>query len=378
VRVRVLDCIKAVDAAAWNAVAGSAYPFLRHEFLDALEASGSVGREAGWLPQHLAVEDGGRLVAVMPCYLKGHSWGEYVFDWQWAHAYERHGFAYYPKLLSAIPFTPATGPRLAVADGVNASGVAAAVLATVEDRMDAADASSWHLLFPDAAGREAVADADLLLRHGLQYHWHNRGYGDFDDFLATMSSRKRKAIRKERRGIAEQGVDVTVVEGPDIDRELWHRFYLFYQVTYAKRSGHGGYLTEDFFLQLGERLPEQVVMVTARRDGRLIGAALNLRGADTLYGRYWGCTEEVSGLHFEACYYRGIDYCIERGLARFDAGAQGEHKLQRGFEPTVTCSLHRIRHPEFRRAIGAFLREERVAVEQWRQDALGQLPFKRE
>jgi len=365
-----------VSPGEWDALAGTGNPFLRHAFLAALEASGSVGERAGWAPHHLLLREDGRLRAALPCYLKTHSWGEYVFDWAWAEAYARQGLEYYPKLLAAVPFTPATGPRLLLAPGVALAGALAQALAAIETELGVRRLSSFHLLFPEPVLAEACAAQGLLRRTGVQFHWLNRGYRDFEDFLAGFVSRKRKQLRRERREVGQGGLVGERRDGHAIDAALWDSFYTFYQMTYAKRSGHGGYLEREFFHRLGEAMPGQLMLALARRDGRPVAAALNLVGADTLYGRYWGASEEHPMLHFELCYYQGIEFCIERGLARFDAGAQGEHKLARGFEPVITESFHRIAHPGFRRAIAEFLARERIASERYREAARSELPFR--
>lgn len=376
-RVETAPAIGAVDAAAWDALAGAGSPFLRHAFLAALESSGSVGGDSGWEPRHLLLREGGRLLAAMPCYAKTHSYGEYVFDWAWAEAWARNGLRYYPKLLTAVPFTPATGPRLLRAPDVEAGTALDAFLGHIDEALERQAYSSWHLLFPEAALAGACAERGLLRRCGVQFHWHNRGYRDFDDFLEGFASRKRKQLKRERRQVAEQGLEIRRLRGAEVDAALWDRFHLFYQMTYARRSGHGGYLNRGFFHALGAAMPDALLLVLAYRDGEPVAGALNLQGPDALYGRYWGCTEAYAQLHFELCYYQGIEHCIAEGLARFDAGAQGEHKLARGFEPVITESFHRIPHPAFRAAVADFLRREQPAVERYAEEAAQGLPFRR-
>lgn len=370
--------IRSISATDWDALAGEAYPFTRHGFLAALEASGSVGGRSGWHPHHLLVHEraSGRLLAAMPTYLKDHSYGEYVFDWGWADAWHRNGLDYYPKLLSAIPFTPCGGPRLLIAEGADRKEVIDAAINAIDEATAEQGWSGWHLLFPDTETAAELKQRGCATRYGVQYHWHNYGYGDFDDFLATMSSRKRKNLRRERRQVEEQGISMRTLRGSEISAEDWKQFYLFYQMTYAKRSGHGGYLTGEFFNELAQRLPEQVMMVMADHGDDCVGGALYLVGDDTLYGRYWGCIEEYNQLHFEACYYRGIDYCIENGLQRFDAGAQGEHKLTRGFEPVLTRSSHRIADHRFDSAIRDFLRREEPSIRAYCEQAREALPYR--
>ncbi len=370
---RYIDSIDEVSPKQWDGVLGSDYPFLRHAFLAALERSGATNRNSGWQPRHLLLEDKGTLVGHLPLYLKSHSYGEYVFDWSWADAYRRNGLAYYPKLLCAIPYTPATGPRLSLLPDYEAADIQTGLVAELIAQSELL-ASSLHVLFPLEA--ESALWSPLSERVGAQYHWFNRGYGSFDDFLDSFSSRKRKSLRRERRRVAEQGVSLRCIDGTAISAALWSFFYHCYQMTYAKRSGHGGYLNEAFFVELGQSMPEQLLMVVAERDGSPIAAALNFKDKQTLYGRYWGCIEEVECLHFEACYYQGIDYCISEGLQRFDPGAQGEHKIQRGFEPVQTRSRHWIVDERFRLAIDHFLQEETPAIADYLDDARRLLPFK--
>lgn len=371
-----ITAISDIEATPWNALCGTAYPFLRHEFLNALEQSGSVAADTGWLPQHVLLHEGDALVAVMPLYVKRHSYGEYVFDWSWADAYQRHGHLYYPKLVTAIPFTPITGPRYGIADGADATSVRGALLAAVSAHARELHASSWHLLFPEDDEHRAWTDMGLLARRAVHFQWFNRGYATMDDFLAAFNSRKRKNLVKERRRLIEAGVTCERIEGAQITRDLWRHFYRCYQLTYARRSGHGGYLSAGFFEQLGATMPEQLMLVVARLQGEIIASALTLRSQDTLFGRYWGASRDIDGLHFEACYYQGIEYCIERGLARFDPGVQGEHKIQRGFEPVYTCSNHLIRHEGFREAIAEFIGRENRHLEQYREEAAALLPFR--
>lgn len=372
------DAIADVGQAAWDTVAGTAYPFTRYSFLHALEQTGAVSPESGWRPHHLLVKQDGQLCAVMPGYLKSHSYGEYVFDWAWADAYHRYGRDYYPKLLFAIPFTPATGPRLCVAEGSDRDAVLVAVANQLPDYVAGMGASSLHILFSDADTADRWQAEGFSQRVGPQYHWFNNGYRGFDDFLARFSSRKRKNLRKERRTVAEQGLTLERLRGDQVSPELWRFFFHCYQITYAKRSGHGGYLPERFFSQLAQTMPEQLVLVVARHQGEPVAAALNFRGDNTLYGRYWGCVREYDFLHFEACYYQGIEYCIEQGLARFDPGAQGEHKIQRGFEPILTYSNHWLADPAFARAVDDFLDRERDHIAAYLSEARELLPFKAE
>ncbi|MHA7817287.1 MAG: GNAT family N-acetyltransferase [Pseudohaliea sp.] len=374
--LQALASLEALPAAAWDGLGTVGYPFLRHDFLRGLEATGCTTAESGWQPCHLVLRDGEAVEAAAPGYLKGHSYGEYVFDWAWADAWRRMGLQYYPKLVTAIPFTPATGPRLLCRPGVDEAGAWAALLEGVKQLAGRRGLSSWHILFPEPETAAILDGLGLATRHAVQFHWFNRGYGDFDDFLATFASRKRKALRRERRRVAEQGLTLRTLTGPEIRPADWATFHRFYQLTYAKRSGHGGYLTREFFTEVAPRLGDQVVMVLAGHGGRDVAGALYFRGEDALYGRYWGCEEEFDCLHFEACYYRGIDYCIAEGIARFDPGAQGEHKIQRGFEPIHTRSSHWIAEPALADAVAAFTREELDHVEAYRREAAKLLPFR--
>ncbi|HEY3698575.1 MAG TPA: GNAT family N-acetyltransferase [Spongiibacteraceae bacterium] len=376
-KIEFIDSITAISAAQWNAIAGTDYPFTRHEFLHILESSGCTNSGSGWQPQHVLVKRGNDVIAVMPLYLKYHSYGEYVFDWSWADAYRRHGLQYYPKMLCAIPFTPATGPRLCVAPAENCDDIAAQVIAALRRRIDVGDLSSLHILFPQPELSNALKQAGLSERLGVQYHWFNRKFSSFDDFLATFNSRKRKNLRKERARIAEQELQLRTIEGENITADHWRLFHRFYELTYAKRSGHGGYLNAQFFQELGRQLSEHMMMTLAYWRDEAIAGALYFRGGTTLYGRYWGCVREFDCLHFEACYYQGIEYCIRNGLQHFDPGAQGEHKIQRGFVPIETFSYHWIKDRAFRGAIDDFIQREHLAIAEHITAAADLLPFKR-
>lgn len=382
-QVRFIDSLDRIDREQWNAVTGTDYPFTRHEFLSALEITGATDSRSGWQPNHLLVydDDGGRLLAAMPLYLKFHSYGEYVFDWSWANAYHRAGLEYYPKLLAAIPYTPASGPRLCIASDIDRGSITSLVVETLKEEAARHAASSAHVLFPECGLKDRLQNAGFDYRRGVQYHWFNRHYGCFEDFLADFSSRKRKNLKKERRRIGEQGLRLETLCANQVSDAVWERFYYFYQLTYAKRSGHGGYLTQAFFEQVARTMPEHIVLILAyddRRDPEPIAGALNFRDRHTLYGRYWGCLAEYDFLHFETCYYQGIEYCIRHGLDRFDPGAQGEHKIQRGFTPVETWSNHWLSRPEFRLAIRDFLRRDNLAMQDYLRQARELLPFKRD
>lgn len=362
VTVKVLGSIHDVSANAWDACAGTDDPFLSHGFLAALEDSGSVSAETGWLPKHLAaLGRDGSVVACSPLYLKSHSYGEYVFDWSWAEAYERSGGRYYPKLQAAVPFTPITGRRFLLGPDAlpGTAEVLAAAMARLAERLEI---SSLHVTFPTETEWRMLGGLDWLMRTGYQFHWENRGYHCFDDFLADLSSRKRKAIRKERAAVSDQNITVRTLSGDAIEERHWDVFYRFYRDTHGRKWGHA-YLNRAFFSLLAAAIGDQVVLVIAESsDGRPVGGALNILGRDTLYGRYWGCEAHYRFLHFEACYYRAIDFAIEHGVARVEAGAQGEHKIQRGYLPRPTYSAHWIADPGFRRAVERFLQTERRAA----------------
>ena len=369
---RISGSVGAFDAAAWNALAGD-NPFMRHEFLTALEDSGSVGPGSGWQPVPLVIsaEDGPPLAA-MPAYAKGHSQGEYVFDHAWADAYERAGGNYYPKLQIAAPFPPATGPRLLLSN----PALAAPLISAAEQLCLQNQFSSAHATFIEPDQVPLFEDADWLLRTDIQFHWVNQGFASFDDFLATLTSRKRKDLRKERAA-AQEGLEIVRLTGDDIRPHHWDAFWHFYQDTGARKWGQP-YLTRAAFDLLGERMGEKIVLVLALEDGEPIAGALNFIGGDALYGRYWGCTRQVRFLHFELCYYQAIDVAIELGLARVEAGAQGGHKLARGYEPVETVSAHWIADPGFRSAVAEFLEREREGVATDRNYLERRTPFKRQ
>ena len=372
VSARIADGVSAIPAADWDACAGHANPFVTHAFLSILERSGSARARTGWQPIPIIVDgDDGTPAAIAPAYAKSHSQGEYVFDHAWADAWERAGGQYYPKLQIAVPFTPAPGPRLLIRDPAQAP----ALIAAIEAVTDQHGLSSAHATFVSPDQLPAFEAAGWLIREGTQFHWQNQGYATFDDFLDCLASRKRKAIRKERAGAVE-GLTIRHIEGADITEAEWDAFWVFYQDTGARKWGQP-YLTRSFFSLLSATMPERVLLILAERDGVPIAGALNLIGEDTLYGRYWGCTEEVPFLHFELCYYQAIDAAIARGLKTVEAGAQGEHKLARGYVPVPTWSAHYIPDAGFRRAIADFLVRERASVES-DQEFLGTMtPFKK-
>lgn len=382
VTLRIVDSLATLGAAAWDACAlppgGDDNPFVSHAFLSALEASGSVGGQSGWLPQHLVAESAdGTLLGALPLYIKSHSYGEYVFDHGWARAYEQAGGRYYPKLQVAVPFTPVPGPRLLLRPSPLAPSVADAMIETLVEIAGRNGLSSIHVTFCREEEAQRMARHGFLHRLGHQYHWHNQGYGSFDDFLAALASRKRKAIRKEREAVRRTGLTVRALAGADIQARHWDAFYAFYMDTGSRKWG-SPYLTRAFFSLLGETMADRVVLVMAEQDGQPVAGALNLRGRDALYGRNWGCIADYKFLHFEACYYQAIDYAIEHGLARVEAGAQGEHKIQRGYLPTLTHSAHWVADPRLRAAIDDYLLRERPAVENEAAALMAYSPFRQE
>ena len=365
VRVRIAGSMRDIDAERWEACAnppGEPYnPFVSHAFLSALERSGSAMARTGWLPQHLLLEAGGSLLAAAPCYLKSHSRGEFVFDWGWADAYERAGGLYYPKLQIAVPFTPVTGPRLLSPPGALQSAHRRQLAAAAAELCRTLGASSVHLTFPSEPEAAELGSIGWLRRTDTQFHWHNQGYSSFADFLAALSSRKRKNIRKERAAVDSAGIDFTWLTGSGIKERHWDAFFDFYQDTGSRKWG-SPYLTRAFFSMIGETMGEQILLVFARRRGREIAAALNLIGSDALYGRYWGASEHHEFLHFEACYYQAIEFAIAHRLERVEAGAQGPHKLARGYLPSLTHSAHHIVDPRLARAVADYLERERRAI----------------
>jgi uncharacterized protein len=362
--IRSLRAIDEIAAEIWDACAGSDNPFVSHAFLRALEDSKSVGPRTGWQPHHVVLEDaGGEVLAVAPLYAKTHSQGEYVFDHGWAQAYERAGGQYYPKLQVAVPFTPVPGPRLLVRPTADAAPLRRALVGGIVEIARRAGVSSLHVTFSSDADTEALESAGLMLRLGCQYHWSNQGYETFEDFLDALASRKRKQIRRERRDAAAGGVTLQTLEGDDIKPRHWDAFFAFYMDTGGRKWGRP-YLTREFFHQLGAAMGDKCVLILAQKDGDYVAGALNLRGRDALYGRHWGCLGDYRFLHFEACYYQAIDYAIRHKLPRVEAGAQGEHKIQRGYLPAPTWSAHWIADPGFAAAVQDFLRRERAGMEQ--------------
>ncbi len=374
-RLKIVEHIAEIDRDAWNALGVVAYPFLRHEFLAALEAEGCLGERYGWLPRHLALwNEDGQLVGAAPLYLKFNSYGEFVFDWAWADAYARQGLEYYPKLVSASPYTPATGPKLLTHPNAP-EGTATALIAAGQELAEQMGVSSLHWLFTLPHETEALENIGLMRRVGCQFHWENQGYADFDAFLATLSSGKRKNIRKERRRVVEAGVTFRLLDGHTATPEDWRIFHHFYESTFDKRGGIPT-LSLGFFESLARSLPDGVLLVMADHDAHPVAAAFCLVGENTLYGRHWGCSEFFDNLHFEACYYQGLDFCIQRGLQRFEPGAQGEHKVARGFLPTETLSAHWVADSRFREAIAKHLDYERAGMQDYINEMQTRSPYR--
>jgi uncharacterized protein len=374
-KISAINSLKDISADDWNACAqidGVAYnPFTSHAFLLALEQSNSATVKTGWAAQHLVLEENQKIVGVAPCYLKSHSMGEYVFDHAWADAYARAGGHYYPKLQTSIPFTPATGPRLLANTADHRAALAKGLIALCQQT----HSSSSHLTFTTKQEAEELTLQGWLQRNDIQFHWHNQGFTTFADFLAALSSSKRKNIRKERQTIVDHGISFDLVTGSDLKEIHWDHFYKFYMDTGSRKWGQP-YLTRKFFSLISETMKDQTLLVLAKREGKTIAGALNFIGGDTLYGRNWGCLENHSFLHFETCYYQAMDFAIARGLKTVEAGAQGEHKLARGYVPEKTYSLHHLAHPGLSRAVADYLEHERAAIDENQQELGEHTPFR--
>ena len=373
-RTHIVSSLSEIGEAAWDALAASqarSNPFVSYAFLHALHASGSASAESGWQPQFITLFDGDTLAAAMPLYVKSHSYGEYVFDWAWADAYQRNGLDYYPKLLSAVPFTPVTGPRLLARD----AHARAALIAVLVGTQKATPVSSTHILYPPEDEALALQQAGFMLRSGVQFHWLNAGYASFDAFVDTLEAKKRKNIRAERRKVAEAGVTLRRVRGRDATEADWRLFNRCYRHTY-KAHHSTPYLNLDFFLRIAAAMPDNLLLVIAERAGAPIAASLVVHNESTLFGRYWGELEHVPCLHFETAYYQPLEFCIEQGIAVFEGGAQGEHKMARGFLPTRTWSAHWLAHPGFANAIEEFLARENGGIERYMDELNDRTPFR--
>jgi predicted N-acyltransferase len=367
VTIRVVRSFQEISSSEWGLLSGASRssggynPFTSHAFLSALEESGSATAETGWMGHHLLLEQEGRLIGAIPCYLKSHSQGEYVFDHGWADAFQRAGGRYYPKLQASIPFTPATGPRLLVRQGEDVMRVQSLLAQGLQQVAQELGISSAHITFLPRGELPSLTEARFLHRTDQQFHFINRGYANHEAFLAELSSSKRKNLRKERRSALENGLSIDWLTGSDLTEEIWDQFFHFYIDTGSRKWGRP-YLTRLFYSLVGERMADDVLLVMAKRNGRYVAGAINFIGADALYGRHWGCVEDHHFLHFEVCYHQAIDFALEKGLARVEAGAQGEHKLARGYEPVITHSAHFITHPGLRRAVADYLEQERREV----------------
>jgi hypothetical protein len=373
-RSRTLDSLEAIDEGAWDALDDDESPFLSLAFLRLLERTGCVGAGTGWRPAHLVLEDDTRIHAAVPAYLKDHSWGEFVFDFGWAQAYAHHGLRYYPKLLSAVPFTPATGARLLQGSGAQSRG--AALIEALEARVDDLGLSSAHALFLSERDRAQFESAGWLLRRDCQFHWHNRDYADYEAYLAGFTAEKRKKTRRERRRCLENGISFETLHGDELDEARLDLIHDLHRGTFVAR-GHEPYLNRAFFRQVAPLLGRRMMVKLALHDGRPVAVAVFFRSRSVLYGRYWGAHADFHSLHFETCYHQGIEYCIEQGLRRFEPGTQGEHKVARGFEPALTWSAHYIADPRFREALQDFLEREAPAVDAYAAQIDAHTPFRR-
>ena len=384
-QIRVVNSFTDIPAETWGRLAGASpgrpgevyNPFVSHAFLSALEESGSATAETGWLGQHMLLETGtGDLIGALPLYLKNHSQGEYVFDHGWADAFERAGGRYYPKLQASIPFTPATGPRLLHRHDVPASGVRQALAEGAKELARRNGISSAHITFVPEEEMPVLEASGFLHRTDQQFHFINAGYGSHDDFLSTLASRKRKALKKERRSALENGISIDWLTGSDLSEDIWDQFFAFYMDTGSRKWGRP-YLTRSFYSLIGERMADNVLLVMAKRNGRYVAGAINFIGGDTLFGRHWGCVEDHPFLHFEVCYHQAIDFAIAKGLKRVEAGAQGEHKLARGYLPVTTHSAHFITHPGLSRAVADYLERERQDVAETNEYLKDHAPFRK-
>ena len=376
-KIHFIESMKNIDETIWNNLVDSDYPFMQHSFLLSLEESKCVGEGTGWYTFHLVVKEEEDVIALMPMYIKTDSHGEFIFDWSWADAFYRNGLDYYPKLVSAIPFTPASGPRLCVLDESKRTHITSLIKEGLEEISIELGISSAHILLPEKKELTSYVDSGFSTRTSYSFHWFNNNYSDFDDFLKELTSRQRKNLRKERSKIFDQNIHMERIPGEDITEELWDSFFKFYQITYLKR-GMQAYLNLDFFHKISERLPKSLLLVIAKEaktKGHLAGA-LNFCDSKNLYGRYWGCLEEYDSLHFESCYYQGIEHCIEMKLNKFDPGVQGEHKIKRGFLPVETFSSHWIKDDRFKKAIDDFLIREREHILEYNERCKSLLPFK--
>ena len=377
-KVDFINSINEINKEEWNTIINSDYPFLKYEFLESLEKHKCVSEDRGWSPFHVIVSDENEKIAIMPMYIKTDSQGEFIFDWSWADAFYRNGVNYYPKLVCSIPYTPASGPRLSVIQQDKTEEIIENIYSALKEISEELDFSSVHILLAEEEEIRSFSNVGFSIRSSYSFHWFNNNYKDFNNFLEDMTSRQRKNIKKERDKILQQGISMTKIKGEDITEEMLSAFYQFYQLTYLKR-GMQGYLNYDFFKEIFQLIPENILLIMALdKEGNYVAGALNFYDKKKLYGRYWGCFEEFDSLHFETCYYQGIEFCIDNALVTFDPGVQGEHKIKRGFCPIETFSAHWIKDSRFREAIDDFLVREKAHVKNYNDDRKVLLPFKKE
>jgi len=374
--IKTIDSLHQVTADEWNALTGQQFPFIRYEFLVALENNGAVGKEFGWIINFFLAYENDKLVGALPLYIKFNSYGEFVFDWAWADAYQQNGLRYYPKLVTAIPYTPATGPRILVQDNERFNEIADAVINAVLLFAKQSQVSSFHCLFTNKRDTEYFKNnSNFMMRLGCQFHWSNNNYTSFSHYLEYLTSKKRKQIKRERRIVNQQNIKFEILNGNTATDEHWDVYHQFYENTFARKSGMPT-LSKGFFKEIAKTMPENIVLVLAKYQNEYVASAFNLKGTDTLYGRHWGCSEEFDNLHFEACYYQGLEYCINTGLKYFEPGAQGEHKIARGFMPTKTWSAHWIAHPQFSESIKHFVEREAEGMLDYINELNQHSPFK--
>lgn len=376
ISIKNIESLHSVSAKEWNFLAGSQFPFIQHEFLIALENNGAVGKEFGWLTHFFLAYENDKLIGALPAYIKFNSYGEFVFDWAWADAYQQNHIRYYPKLVTSIPYTPATGPRLLINNDARYNEIADTLINSVLSFAEKSQISSFHCLFTNEKDTEYFnKNPHFMMRLGCQFHWTNNNYKSFTHYLDYLTSKKRKQIKRERRIVKEQDIEFEILNGHEATEFHWDTYHRFYESTFERKSGMPT-LSNNFFKEIANTMPENIVLVLARYQGKYVASAFNLKGTDTLYGRHWGCNEDFDNLHFEACYYQGLEYCIEHGLKYFEPGAQGEHKIARGFMPTKTWSAHWIAHPQFRQSISNFLAHETKGMLHYIDELNEHSPFK--
>ena len=376
-KIKTIDSLHEVSAEEWNFLAGQQFPFIQYEFLVALENNGAVGKEYGWITNFFLAYDNDKFVGALPVYIKFNSYGEFVFDWAWADAYQQNGLRYYPKLVTSVPYTPATGPRLLIQDKENFNEIADTLINAVLQFAQQSQVSSFHCLFTNKRDTQYFKDNNnFMMRLGCQFHWSNKDYTSFSHYLEQLTSKKRKQIKRERRIVKEQEITFEILNGISATDDHWDVYHRFYESTFERKSGMPT-LSKDFFKEIARTMPENIVLVLAKHQDEYVASAFNLKGTDTLYGRHWGCFEEFDNLHFEACYYQGLEYCIDNGLQYFEPGAQGEHKIARGFMPTKTWSAHWIAHPQFRESIKNFVEREAEGMLHYIEELNEHSPFKK-